>query len=135
MKIYVAGRSAPESHARVRAMMVAVEATGHVLSHDWLAVFQSYPVADAALDPATLERHAEEDARDVLDSDVLIVLTDDRGVSTGVAFEMGIAWAACNLVVEVGPHPAHPLFSTLSWRRFETDAEAVRWLASLTEAE
>jgi nucleoside 2-deoxyribosyltransferase len=99
-RIYVAGGSAPDDRARCRKVMAALRKHGFVITHDWIASFDSVEargLTEATMAPEALIAFAEQDLTGVERADALIYVSP-KHKSEGSAFELGYAHAARKLI-------------------------------------
>ena len=103
MKIFVSGKIGQDSD--VRAVMAALRNQGHEITFDWTAIEHLRPYEEnsrASSKAATLEVDG------VRRADLLVLLTDDRGV--GMFVELGAALALDKPVYVVSRPPARTMF-------------------------
>jgi nucleoside 2-deoxyribosyltransferase len=131
MRVYL---SAPGNRLEeARDAMERLRAAGHTITHNWVAVIKS----ELAWQPFTDEEMAARgraDIEGVRDAEVLVVLvTDPSGPSTGVAVELGAAFAFSRSTILVEPHGPvgawgrHP-FRLMATARVETLDDALSLL-------
>ncbi|MCB9811933.1 hypothetical protein H6783_03395 [Candidatus Nomurabacteria bacterium] len=89
MKFYIAGKF--EDKELVQALYERVLAAGHEVSYDWTTHKNIKPYAENA---EQAQVYAENELGAILDSDVFIYLTSDRGHTLHMEFGTALAKAA-----------------------------------------
>jgi hypothetical protein len=104
MKFYIAGKF--EEVEQIHALFDRVRAAGHEISYDWTTHVKSKPYTEHV---DRIQSYAENELQAILDSDVFIYLTHERG--TTLHMEYGAALAKKKLggeikIYAVGEHNA-----------------------------
>lgn len=94
MKFYIAGKF--ENKETVLALYERVRAAGHEVSYDWTTHIKSKPYSEHV---ERIRQYAENELNAILDSDVFIYLTHERG--TTLHMEFGTALAKAKLAGNV----------------------------------
>lgn len=130
MKVWVAGQLG--DLAAVRAVMDAVQAAGHELTHDWTA--HDVEVTDYVSQPEAARVIAAADLEGVMAAEAVVVVASSAEPGRGLFVELGAALARAELglldhVVVLGPVEHDSVFySHPHVRRVDRVEE---WLAEL----
>jgi len=129
MKIYIAASSRPEERPRVDAAFAGAAAAGIIVLGDWRPDVDLHGANPADL--LTAQASARKDFRAVRDCDATWLLVPSEGgrgcwVELGIALclqeERGFPVAVASGVTDVS------IFTSLCYRTFRSDLEALRYL-------
>jgi nucleoside 2-deoxyribosyltransferase len=112
VRIYVAASS--DQLERAKAAIEALQANGHVVTHDWTIAVEEHGTANPR--DATVEQRAAwatDDLTGVHDADILWLLMPGQG-GFGAAVELGYALAHGRPIVVSGGDPMRSIFTAFA---------------------
>lgn len=133
MRIYVAGRF--RRYERVRALVDAIAAQGHEITHDWTRNCEFGPDGhllapdEASIPPERLAACAHDDVRGAAEADLLVCIADEP--LTGALIEIGAALAHGAEVWIIAPWRESIFWHLDLVTRFTDEASVLATLAPL----
>jgi hypothetical protein len=115
VKLYVA--TAFENKEYANSVMKVLTNDGHQITHNWTGESADGLTGEERI--LFLEKCAVLDAKGVMDSEGVVLLTVEKG-GRGMYTEMGIAMATQKPVFVVGPHYNNIFFHTPACQWFDT---------------
>jgi len=123
MKFYIAGKF--EEVNQIHALFERVQAAGHKISYDWTTHVKSKPYTEHT---DRIRKYAENEISAILDSDVFIYLTHERGTTLHMEYGAALAkkWQGGRIeIYAVGEHNARsPWYFNHLVKRVDTVDEA-----------
>lgn len=96
MKFYIAGKF--EEKDTVLALYKRVRAAGHEIAYDWTTHIKSKPYQEHL---ERIQGYAENELNAILDSDVFVYLTNERGTTLHMEFGAALAKAASGKPIRI----------------------------------